>query len=583
MKSLRVFGLILGVILATGSLQAHFVWVALGTQDSSGPQAQVYFSESAQADSAEFLDRLTRLNAWHRTAEGEYIPLKLRKIERGDEGLLTSSLPSGRGSVEADCLYGVFSHGDKLMLLHYYAKSLRSDVSDSLRRSERLDLDISPRLANGGMQLSVFWKGQPLEGSQVVVVPPKGERLELKTDARGMTGLKAQTPGRYEIRARWIEKKGGEFQKQKYEEARHYSTVTFDVRTSDANKLSTRARSRSVIGTPYNDQKEIVAELHRQKEASDSTKGAPYSDLPRGITSFGAAVIGDWLYVYGGHFGRAHHYSNTSQSNELSRLNLRNPEKWEMIAKGPRLQGLAMVAHGNKLYRVGGFTAHNEEDEDHDLRSVADFVRFDPQAKQWESLPSLPEPRSSHDAVVIHNKLYIVGGWQLGGEKPKWHKTAWVADLSQEEIVWEPLPKPPFQRRALSLGHLDGKLYAIGGMQQKGGPTTRVDIFDPAGGKWSQGPSLIDPLADAERGKGMEGFGSSAYTMGRRLFLSTYNGNVQVLGPGDKTWHIATKLEDDRFFHRMLPFNTHLLLVGGASMRSGKRLHFETVELSSLK
>ncbi len=559
MKNLRVFGLtILGIILATGSLQAHFVWIALETQDGSSPQAHVYFSESAHADSAEFLDRLTKLKAWSRTTEGKYVPLKLRKVERDNDGLLTSGLPSGPGSVEAECLYGVFSHGDKPMLLHYYAKSLRSDVSDSLRRSERLDLDISPRLANGGIQLSVFWKGQPLEASQVIVSPPKGEPLELKTDARGMTNLKAQTPGRYEIRARWIEKKGGEFQKQKYEEVRHYSTVTFDAGTSDAGELSTSAESLP-------------------------EKGPRYADLPRGITSFGAALIGDWIYVYGGHFGRAHHYSNTSQSNELIRLNLRKSATWETIAKGPRLQGLAMVVHGSKLYRLGGFTAHNKEGEDHDLRSVADLVRFAPRTKQWESLPPLPEPRSSHDAVVIRDKFYVVGGWQLGGEEPKWHKTAWVGDLSQENIVWEPLPTPPFQRRALSLGHLDGKLYAIGGMQQKGGPTTRVDVFDPTSGKWSQGPSLIDPLADAERGKGMEGFGSSAYTMGRRLFVSTYNGNVQVLGRGDKTWRIATKLVDDRFFHRMLLFKNRLLLVGGASMRFGKRLHFETVELSSLK
>ena len=558
MKNLRVFGLILGVILATGSLQAHFVWVVLETRDGSGPQAHVYFSESAHADSAEFLDRLTRLKAWYRTTEGKSAPLKLRKVERDGNGWLTSDPPSGPGSVEADCLYGVFSHSDKTMLLHYYAKSLRSDVRGSLRRSEKLDLDVSPRLANGEMQLNVFWKGQPVEDSQVIVVPPKGEPLELKTGARGMTSLKAPTPGRYEIRARRIEKKGGEFQKQKYDETRHYCTVTFDVGTSDAGQLPASA-------------------------ASHPEKGPQYADLLRGITSFGAAVISDWIYVYGGHFGRAHHYSSTSQSNELSRLNLRKPARWATIAKGPRLQGLAMVAHGGKLYRIGGFTAHNKEGEDHDLRSVADFVRFDPQTKQWASLPPLPEPRSSHDAVVIHDKLYVAGGWQLGGEEPKWHKTAWVADLSQEKILWEPLPKPSFQRRAFSLGHLRDKLYVVGGMQKKGGPTTRVDVFDPASGKWSHGPSLIDPLADAERGKGMEGFGSSAYTLNGHLFVSTYNGNIQVLGRDDTTWHIATKLEDDRFFHRMLPFNNRLLLLGGASMRSGKRLHFETVELSSLK
>ena len=90
MKNLRVFGLILGVILATGSLQAHFVWVVLETRDGSGPQAHVYFSESAHADSAEFLDRLTRLKVWYRTTEGKYDPLKLRKVERDDNGWLTS-------------------------------------------------------------------------------------------------------------------------------------------------------------------------------------------------------------------------------------------------------------------------------------------------------------------------------------------------------------------------------------------------------------------------------------------------------------------------------------------------------------
>ena len=321
-----------------------------------------------------------------------------------------------------------------------------------------------------------------------------------------------------------------------------------------------------------------------QSNAGSGTANTPrLTDLPRGITSFGAAVIGDWMYVYGGHFGRAHHYSNTSQSNQLSRLNLRKPGDWEIVAQGPRLQGLAMVAHGGKLYRAGGFTAHNDEGDEHDLRSIADFVRFVPETAKWESLAKLPEPRSSHDAVVIQDTLYVVGGWRLGGEKPDWHETAWMADLSKDEISWTRLPDPPFLRRALALGHLDGKLYVIGGMQQKGGPTTRVDVFDPASGKWSQAPGMIDTRADADRGKGMEGFGASAYTLGARLIVSTYNGNVQVLEPGAGDWKIAARLQDDRFFHRMLPYDNRLFLVGGAGMRNGKRLHFEAVELSSLK
>ncbi len=558
MSILRVAGLMLSMILAVGSLRAHFVWASLETKDYNAPQVHIYFGESAEPDSAKFLDRLTRLKAWSRNAELQYSPLKLRRVETGDKGLFASSLPSDGESIEADSFYGVFSHGGKAMLLHHYAKSLRWAVSDRANRSGKLDLDVSPRLKDGELLISVFWKGKPLEGSEVVVGLPKGEPVELETDAQGLSALPALQPGRYEIRARRIDKQSGEFEKQPYQEAWYYSTVTFDVGASNSGKLS-------------------------KSDTSHPETLQRYADLPRGITSFGAAAVGDWLYVYGGHFGRPHHYSNTSQSDELSRLNLRKPSKWKVVAKGPRLQGLAMLAHGGKLYRIGGFTAHNEEGADDDLRSVADFVRFDPETKQWEPLPPLPEPRSSHEAIVIQDELYLVGGWRLGGKEQHWHETAWVADLSQEQIVWKQIPKPPFQRRALSLGHHGGKLYVIGGMQQEGGPTTRVDVFDPAGEEWSRGPSLIDPKSDAERGEGMEGFGSSALAVDGRLFVSTYGGNVQVLDLDAESWRIAAKLQDDRFFHRMLRFDSRLLLVGGASMRSGMRLHFETVKLSSLQ
>ena len=558
MATLRMLGLMLALVLATGSARAHFVWVAHENGDGNDPEVRVYFGEAAQPDAAKYLDMVTRLKVWHRGAEEEYTSLDLHRVESDSKGWFRGDLPSNQGIVEATCLFGVFSHGERSLLLNYYAKSLKSDANNGLSRSRKLDLDVVPRVVDGVMRIGVFWKGQPLEGSQVVVSPPQGEPSELETDSRGVASLKAPLPGAYQVRARQIVKESGEFDGRKYDEAQHYSTLTFAVAEAGPDKLS---------GT----------------ESLRSTQDIRYPDLPRGITSFGAAVIGDWLYVYGGHFGRPHHYSNTSQSDQLSRLNLGKDSTWEVIATGPRLQGLAMVAHGGKLYRVGGFTAHNDEDDDHDLRSIADFVRFHPETGKWEPLPSLPEPRSSHDAVVIGDKLYVGGGWRLGGEKPKWHQTAWVADLSQEKIAWESLPEPPFLRRAVSLGHRNGKLYVIGGMRQKGGPTTRVDVYDPASGQWSQAPSLIDPKADADRGKGMEGFGSSAFTVGGRLFVSTYGGNVQVLDGNNDAWHISAKLEDDRFFHRMLPFNGRLLLVGGASMRAGKRLHFETVELSGLK
>ena len=303
-----------------------------------------------------------------------------------------------------------------------------------------------------------------------------------------------------------------------------------------------------------------------------AARAAELPPLEKSVTSFGAAIVGESLYVYGGHYGEAHHYSNTSQSNELLRLNLKKPAGWEAIATGPRLQGLAMVAHDGKLYRVGGFTAHNEEGEEHDLRSTADFARFDPETGKWEDLSPLPAPRSSHDAVVIGDMLYVVGGWALGEGDQQWHDTALVVDLSQPQLQWKELPQPPFKRRALSTGAVEGKLYAIGGMQEEGGPTTRVDMFDPATGKWSEGPSLP--------GKPMEGFGSSAFEADGKLFVSTIEGNLYRLSADAKTWEADRKLETARFFHRMLPVGEHqLLFVGGANMSIGKFDHLEVIDI----
>ncbi|MGH7128670.1 MAG: Kelch repeat-containing protein, partial [Planctomycetaceae bacterium] len=276
------------------------------------------------------------------------------------------------------------------------------------------------------------------------------------------------------------------------------------------------------------------------------------------------AVVGDGLYVYGGHYGRAHHYSREGQSGDFARLNLRDPQEWESLPGGPKLTGLAMVAHDGKLYRIGGFTAKNGDDEDQSLWSQPDFARFDPKGGDWESLPDLPEGRSSHDAAMIGDTLYVVGGWTLQGDAENdWHDTAWSIDLSAKALQWKPLPQPPFRRRALALANWQGKLYCLGGMQEEGGPTTAVAIFDPATQKWSEGPALL--------GGGMDGFGASAFACDDALYATTISGSIQRLSADGRRWEFVGQLEHPRFFHRLLPWHDRqLVVVGGASMSVGK-------------
>lgn len=303
--------------------------------------------------------------------------------------------------------------------------------------------------------------------------------------------------------------------------------------------------------------------LHAEEPAVQPAVAERFPALPEQITSFGAAVSDGWLYVYGGNMGKSHEYSVELQSNHFRRLNLAHPGTWEDLPNEARLQGLALVAHGGKLYRIGGFTAKNATGEKKDLWSSADVARFDPATKVWEALPAMPTPRSSHDAVVLDNKIYVAGGWAMHGRdgKSDWQRTALVLDLSQPELAWQELPEPPFRRRALSLATLNGKVYAIGGMLEEGGTTTDVDFYDPAAKTWHTAADLP--------GEPMEGFGNSSFEVGGHLFVSTVEGNLQRLD-GDK-WTLVGKLQNPRFFHRMLPLSADELVLLGGSSRSGAR------------
>ena len=302
------------------------------------------------------------------------------------------------------------------------------------------------------------------------------------------------------------------------------------------------------------------------------TAGVP--PLPEETTSFGAAVLDGQLYIYGGHTGPAHEYSTADQSGRFLRIDLEKGSAWQELTAGPKLQGLALVAHGGSVYRLGGFTAVNAEGEEHDLRSQAGVAVYDLKTDRWEDLSPLPEPRSSFDAAVLRDRVYIFGGWNLQGGSPgEWHTTAYSADLTKRPLVWEAVTTPPFQRRAVAVAAHADKLYVIGGMTPDG-TTRRVDVYDVASKTWTTGPELAGE-------RGIDGFGVAARSTSNGLFVSSLTGSLQRLDDDANGWSTVSTLQSPRFFHAMVPVADGLLLVGGANMSEGKIVESELVPLAS--
>lgn len=292
--------------------------------------------------------------------------------------------------------------------------------------------------------------------------------------------------------------------------------------------------------------------------------------LPEAASSLGAVASDGFLYVYGGHIAPVHTYSTEAVSGRFHRLAIpaehavatADPDTatratWEELAAGPRLQGMNLAAHAGRIYRAGGMDPRNAPGDEADNFSIDSAACFDPAAGRWIDLPPLPEPRSSHDLVVLGDTLYAVGGWTMlgadGGEE--WCETMAALDLTAATPEWRSIPQP-FTRRALIAAAFQDRLWVIGGFTDIEEVSRQVDIFDPATGTWSHGPDLPEG--------GFNGFAPAACVADGRLLVSVADGSLLALDDEARAWRMVARTSP-RIVHRMVPAGSGVILVGGAA------------------
>ncbi|MBL9127577.1 MAG: hypothetical protein JNL97_08020 [Verrucomicrobiales bacterium] len=306
----------------------------------------------------------------------------------------------------------------------------------------------------------------------------------------------------------------------------------------------------------------------RTPDPSQQPPAAALAPMPEAVTSFGAVSHQGWMYVFGGHKGERHEYSAAMVSGAFHRIRLSEGSGWEKLPNGTPAQGVALVAHGNHAYRIGGMAARNAPGEKSDLHSHATVSRYDIGKGVWEDFVPLPQPRSSHDAVVLDDAIYVAGGWALSGSSSKgvWANTLLKLDLRASQPRWEALPQP-FQRRAVALAGPGHRLFCLGGIDTEGSTLLAVDVYDIASGTWSKGPDL--PAGP------MKGFGCSAIGQAGRIYFSGMKGDLHALDPFGAEWSFVASLRNPRFFHRLVPAGTAHLVAAGGEDSEGKRNDLE--------
>lgn len=534
----RLFTLFVALValLAGQQCHAHFPWLATDDQG----RAIMFFGETPGDRTYHMPEAVAKAEVMVLGHEGVK-PFELAAVEEDDLiGRRSADKLPDHSALATTFKYGIY-HGT---LLSYYAKfDPALDHHHPPKERPRLDVDLLR--GDDGLQATVYWEGKPVKGATATLVDAKGESQEGETGDDGKVAFKTPADGLLGLVVGYVlEDATGKFNGEDYVSESHYATVAVQHGAAAAEKKE-QPQLQSVL-----------------------------PPLPEGIASFGGAVCDGWLYVYSGHTGKEHDHSRENLSQHFRRIKLNGQGDWESLPMEAPLQGLPLVAAGGKLYRIGGLDARNKPGEDDDLHSVADFHVFDPATKKWHTLPSLPEPRSSHDAVAIGSKIYVIGGWTLNGEDDgKWLDTAWVFETSKSNARWEALPTPTFRRRALAAAEWQGKLVALGGMDDDAAVSERVDIFDPTTGEWQQ-------LADFPGGE-MAGFGMSAWSLDSGLYASGAEGVLHRLADNGKSWVEVSEMQVPRFFHRLLPADRDALyVVAGASFEHG---HVGTIEKLEVK
>ena len=216
-------GLVALLFAAATAAQAHHVWLE---QDASG--ATLYFGEYGQnlrETTPGYLDKFVAPTAQRISASAAQ-PLTLSKTPKGF--VLSGSAAKGESLVAEDGRYPISERkdGDKLVRSLYVPAARLVNTFD--KQAPHLTLDLVPTGNNGadGMQVQVFYKGQPLPKAKIEVVTPFGWGKELRGDDQGRLKLNLPWKGSYVLEVKHADTSAGERGSEKYDRASYVTSLT---------------------------------------------------------------------------------------------------------------------------------------------------------------------------------------------------------------------------------------------------------------------------------------------------------------------------------------------------------------------
>jgi N-acetylneuraminic acid mutarotase len=225
-----------------------------------------------------------------------------------------------------------------------------------------------------------------------------------------------------------------------------------------------------------------------------------------------------------------------------------NEWKLETMLPGRGLNALTASVVADRLYVVGGFTAVTNLPTD-------EVQVYDLRTRQWSMASPLPNPRGGHVAVVLDDKIHVLGGG---------NSVSTIADHSEYDPAtgtWKELAPLPRAEGSPAAVVVDRRIYVIGG-RSGSSDFGDVYIYDPLTDAWSLGPS-IEPRGTS----GAVVYCGGIYLFGGESQAERKNlDSVLRLNRERGIWETVTAMPIARKFARAVLFQDSVYIVGGSTV-----------------
>jgi hypothetical protein len=181
----------------------------------------------------------------------------------------------------------------------------------------------------------------------------------------------------------------------------------------------------------------------------------------------------------------------------------------------------------------------------------------------WSNGPDLPSNITGHQAVVLEDKIYLIGGVDLleGGKT----EMVRVFDITSNQwSIAPPLPTPLDHTAATTDG---SRIYVVGGFPGTGPrqPSDRLFIYDPKTNEWQEGKRMSEPRAALTA----DFINGLLYAVGGLNSSHIPVATNEVYDPMSNSWSETTPMPTARHHHTSAVANGQLYIIGGRILGNG--------------